>query len=366
MDDIKERLRKLKAKQDKLAGEFDVVVKEYESSDVLSENEKLRKDTRDYLEKLRELKEKFHHTESENRKLRTALHDQILDEKTNILKVSKEKLHMYFGTKIEPTRDQLSDFEKVSKTEIEKLKERISKLFRDDEESMKLKLQGLSNEVDDMILKEQALLAKEEQDLLHSFSGTYEKLAKEDVSEDVIQKRMKQNRLEMKIGLNVINKLGILLIIFGVAAAFRYSYTTWFNDYLKGGMFSVLGILMLIGGESLYRRDRQTFSLGVIGGGIAVLYGSVFFSYFLLEIIGLTVALLISMLITVTAVILSLRYESKTICTFGLVGGYIPLVFVFFRFRRICGNGSDDLFAYTERINFMDLLSKTVEPRTLY
>ncbi|RKL67807.1 hypothetical protein CR203_08165 [Salipaludibacillus neizhouensis] len=256
----------------------------------------------------------------------------MLDEKTNILKVSKEKLHTYFGTKIEPTRDQLSDFEKVSKTEIEKLKERITKLLRDDEESMKLKLQDLSNEVEDMILKEQALLAKEEQNLLHSFSGTYEQLGKEDVSEDVIQKRMKQNRLEMKIGLNVINKLGILLIIFGVAAAFRYSYTTWFNDYLKGGMFSVLGILMLIGGESLYRKDRQTFSLGVIGGGIAVLYGSVFFSYFLLEIIGLTVALLISMLITVTAVILSLRYESKTICTFGLVGGYIPFYSYLFSF----------------------------------
>ncbi|WP_435922927.1 DUF2339 domain-containing protein [Paenibacillus sp. DYY-L-2] len=138
------------------------------------------------------------------------------------------------------------------------------------------------------------------------------------------ERESKQNWLEMKIGLNWINKLGVLLIILAVGAAFQYSYLTWFNGYMKGASFFLLGLLMLAGGEWQFRKNRQVFALGLLGGGISVLYGSVFYSYFLLEIISLFVGLFLSILITVAAVLLSLRYESRTICSFGLVGGYLP------------------------------------------
>lgn len=84
----------------------------------------------------------------------------------------------------------------------------------------------------------------------------------------------------MKIGLNWINRLGILLLILAVGAGFRYSYSTWFNDYMKGSAFFLLGAIMLGGGEWLFRKGRGAFALGLIGGGVSVLYGSVFYSYF--------------------------------------------------------------------------------------
>ncbi|RSL33004.1 DUF2339 domain-containing protein [Salibacterium salarium] len=248
----------------------------------------------------------------------------MIDEKTNILNVSKKKLHTYFGSEMDSKRDQLTNLEQSSKAEIENVKKRIDQSIREDKQEIMTKVKEWRSEVDEKIKQERETLAKEEQDLLSSYSTQYDQLAETEVTEEVMQKRAKQNQIEMKIGLNWINKLGMLLIILGVAAAFRYSYTSWFNDYLKGGMFSIFGILMLAGGEILHRKGRQTFALGLTGGGVAVLYGSIFFSYFLLEIIGLMAALLLSVLVTVTAVVLSLRYQSKTVCSFGLVGGYIP------------------------------------------
>lgn len=324
MDEIKIQLLKIKAEQAKLTKDFDAVVKEYESSDVMQENETLRNNSEEYRKNLHELSEKYRHIESENQKLRYALQEQMLDEKSNLIKVSKEKLDTYFCKAIRPKQNQLLALEEQSKREILKLKKRADQSLREEKRTIVAKLDHLSMEVNETIKKERVLLAKEERDLLGGISEQYQDLAGEELTEEVIQKRVKQNQLEMKIGLNWINKLGMLLIIFGVAAAFRYSYTNWLNDYFKGSMFFVLGILMLVGGEWMYRKKKQTFALGLIGGGISVLYGSIFFSYFLLDIIGLTVALLLSVLVTVTAVVLSLRYQSKTVCTFGLVGGYIP------------------------------------------
>ncbi|WKL04337.1 hypothetical protein Q0F98_15205 [Paenibacillus amylolyticus] len=43
----------------------------------------------------------------------------------------------------------------------------------------------------------------------------YEHMAEEGLSEETIQRRIRQNRMEMKIGLSWINKVAILLLILG-------------------------------------------------------------------------------------------------------------------------------------------------------
>ncbi|MFD1903382.1 DUF2339 domain-containing protein [Paenibacillus rhizoplanae] len=129
----------------------------------------------------------------------------------------------------------------------------------------------------------------------------------------------------MKIGLNWINRLGILLLILAVGAGFRYTYSTWFNDYMKGSAFFLLGGSHAGGRGVAVPQGAGAFALGLIGGGVSVLYGSIFYSYFLLEIIGLWAGIGLSVLVTLSAVLLSLRYESRTICSMGLVGGYLPL-----------------------------------------
>ncbi|MTH54699.1 DUF2339 domain-containing protein [Bacillus mangrovi] len=254
----------------------------------------------------------------------------MLDEKLSILKASRQKLRTYFGKESNDRESRLHDLEANAKRDIQQLKERASKNLGDEKQEILAALERFSGMVEERIRQHREELKNREKELGGNLAGQYQQLADEQLTEEVMQKRMKQNQVEMKIGLSWINRIGILLIILGVAAAFRYTYATWFNDYFKGATFFLLGGVMLAGGEWLYRKKQKTFALGLIGGGIAVLYGSIFFSYFLLDIIGMVPALLLSVLVTAAAVLLSLRYHSRTVCTFGLIGGYIPLYsFVF-------------------------------------
>ncbi|MFZ4450600.1 DUF2339 domain-containing protein [Salibacterium aidingense] len=349
MENLKQRLDHIYTEQERLTEELEDVVKTYEAADVYQENETLRRDNETYREKLQVLRENYHHLEQENQRLRHALQEQIFDEKMNLLKVSKKKIHTYFGNAEKEERDQLTSMEENAKSEITKLKDRSIHALQKDKQAIDAKLHELSMEVEEAVQKKRRRQAEEEQNALHVFSEQYNQLAEEDVSEGVMQKRMKQNQVEMKIGLSWINKLGILLILLGVAAAFRYSYTTWFNDELKGAMFSVIGLLMLAGGGWFHRKGKQTFALGLLGGGTAVLYGSIFFSYFLLEIIGLSPALLLSLAVTAGTVVLALYYESRTVCTFGLAGGYIPFYSYLFSF------GLDETAVYAAMAYFLIL-----------
>jgi hypothetical protein len=325
MKEFKDRLISIKNNQAKLMKEYQVLINEYESHDLINENQTLRQQYEDYKLRLSELQRKYKLKDEENTKLRVSLSEQIMDEKLNMIKISGEKLDTYFAAAEQGHTNRLSTYENEAKKKLEQLMHRATAELGDEKQEFIIKLEQLSDELIQQIVAHRERLAEEERKQRLDAKEGLGQLAAEDVSEEVMQKRIKQNQMEMKVGLNWINKLGILLIILGVGAAFRYSYSTWFNDYAKGSLFFLLGALMLAGGEWLFRKQKQTFALGLLGGGISILYGSIFYSYFLLEIIGLYAGLTLSVLVSLTAVLLSLRYQSRTVCALGLIGGYLPL-----------------------------------------
>lgn len=325
MDHLSKKITQLTETEKTLAKQLDSLLKDYQSQDIIKENAELKESTSAHEKKIKALASKLSEIEKENAELRQALQEQILDEKLNLLKVSKEKLDTYFNKQKGAHANELTAFEQATRVEINRLKKNAQKLLHQDKEEILKELHALTQLLKTKMQEHRNAQAKKEQALLSQTNTQYDHFSTEGVSEETIQKRIKQNQVEMKIGLNWINRLGILLIILGVGAAFRYSYTNWFNDYFKGALFFLLGAGMAAAGEWFYRKNNRTFALGLLGGGIAVLYGSVFFSYFLLEIIDMFTALGLSVLVTATAVVLSLRYHSRTICAFGLIGGYLPL-----------------------------------------
>lgn len=325
MKEFKDRLKLIRDSQNKLTKEYEGLIEQYESNDLVSENETLRKQYEDYKQKDAVLRDRLKKLEAENGRLRQALSEQILDEKLSLIKASRAKLDTYFAATTSGHMNRLESMEYSAKQRIHHLYEQADKFLGRDKEIVQANLGQLQEELNQRATNHRLALQEQQRQIGADMSQGYEKLAQEGVSEETIQKRIKQNQIEMKIGLNWINRLGILLLILGVGAAFRYSYSTWFNDYMKGAAFFLLGLIMAAGGEWLFRKNKQTFALGLIGGGISVLYGSVFYSYFLLEIIGLSTGLILSVLITIAAVLLSLRYQSRTICSIALIGGYLPL-----------------------------------------
>jgi uncharacterized membrane protein len=338
MSDLKERMRAVRDKQKELGSDYESIVTEYESMNLLRENEELKREYEAIKSRHRELEQFYEKTIKENRHLKAALHEQIWDERLNILKLSQTKIETYFGRESGKYRNKLNELEQGTKKQIEKLRSKAEKLVRDEKETSIQTIARLSAELEGKIRTHRHQLELEERELLEGVHGHLNDLSSESISEEVIQKRIKQNQIEMKIGLNWVNKIGILLILFGVGAASKYTYSTWFNDYMKGIFFFLLGGLLLVGGEWAYRKAKQTFATGLLGGGISVLYGAIFYCYFQLKILDLMMGILLSIAVTMSTIILSLRYRSRTICSLGLVGGYLP----FFSYAFVFGlNGID-------------------------
>ena len=186
------------------------------------------------------------------------------------------------------------------------------------------KLDGLS-----ALLNEKITLAQAE---YHRCGGAFsenqaaelERLENERLTDEMIRESARKNNWESFVGLNLLNKLGIFLIIIGVIAASRFTYFK-LPDMFKGIVMFLLGAAMLLGGELFNRRRANTFSLGITAGGIAVLYTALGVSYFSFEILGMYAAVVLCILITAVAFLLALRYNAQVILAFSLIGGYLPL-----------------------------------------
>ncbi|AJQ29103.1 DUF2339 domain-containing protein [Pelosinus fermentans] len=321
---FQEKLLILKQNQDNVLEEYKTLLAEYESDGLISQNEELQKELIECKGRLDQLEVKYKSIKVENERLRISLQEQILDEKLDILKISREKLDTYFKNTVGDCENRLMAFERQSEKEISQLRSTAMDNLGHEKEMFAAEISQWSQALGEKIREHRKELNDAAVGLTTGFKTQFDALATEGVSEEIIQKRIKQNETEMKIGLNCINKIGIILILFGVGAAAKYVHSTWFNDYMRGASFFVLGGLFLVGGEWFYRKGKDVLGNGLLGGGVSILYGAVFYSYFLLHIIDIHIGLFMSVLITLTTVVLAVRYQSKTICSLGLIGGYLP------------------------------------------
>lgn len=128
---------------------------------------------------------------------------------------------------------------------------------------------------------------------------------------------IKNKSMERYIGLNIINVIGILLLIAGTIAAGRLGHI-W--------VAFVLGAGFLAAGEMLNRRRPNVFSLGLTAGGLGISYVTLAIGHFFLENISIYPALGICVALTALAFYLSNRYNSQTLIAITLVGGYFPIL----------------------------------------
>ena len=221
------------------------------------------------------------------------LYEQIYSERLAILNLSAKKLDVYFRSNREQGINKLNQFERNARLRIDKINKQLQENHIDLRDDIYNQLKNLSIALDERIQ-------------------------------------------QIFVGQNLINKIGIFLIVIGVIAASQYTYTR-LNDMLKGICMFALGSIMLVIGEILNRKKPNVFSLGVTSGGIAILYVAMSVSYFGLKILSMYPAIIICLLITAMSFILSLRYNSQTIATFALIGGYLPIFSISGNLMVVCG-----------------------------
>jgi uncharacterized membrane protein len=136
--------------------------------------------------------------------------------------------------------------------------------------------------------------------------------------------------LETRIGGRWLNRIGIVAVVIGVAFFIKYAFD---NNWIGPTGRVVLGIISGLGfigwGQYLYHKYR-IYAQGLIGGGIAILYVSIFAAHDFYSLIPYGAALAAVAFITAAAVILSSVNDDIALFIIVLLGGFAtPLLLGF-------------------------------------
>lgn len=153
---------------------------------------------------------------------------------------------------------------------------------------------------------------------------------------------------ESKIGGNWLNKFGMVAIILGVVYFLKYAIdNNWIGETGRVILGVLTGLGFLAGGEKLRQRGYPNYGLTCSSGGIAILYFSVFAAFNFYHLLTQFPAFLLMALITATAVAMSVRYDSRLVAFFALIGGFLTPVML--------GTGNDNQAALFAYIAILDL-----------
>ena len=128
--------------------------------------------------------------------------------------------------------------------------------------------------------------------------------------------------LERFIGENLINKIGILILIIGVGIGARYAIE---HDMISPVMRIVFGYLIGIGLMAFAFRLKEKykpFSAVLLSGSVAICYFITFSAYSFYNLIPQPVAFIIMVLFTIFTVFAAIQYDMQIIAHIGLVGAY--------------------------------------------
>ncbi|MBC7923949.1 MAG: DUF2339 domain-containing protein [Ferruginibacter sp.] len=134
---------------------------------------------------------------------------------------------------------------------------------------------------------------------------------------------MKNNPdLEKLIGENLINKIGIAMVVLGIGYFVKFAIDQeWINEI--GRVF--IGVLaggLLIGVAHRLRQTFSAFSSVLVGGGLAVLYFTIAIAFHEYQLFSQTGAFLLMVIITGFSIVLSIAYDRVELAVLSLVGGF--------------------------------------------
>src|SRR5918994_1742714 len=124
-------------------------------------------------------------------------------------------------------------------------------------------------------------------------------------------------------------RLGAIALLLGAAFGFKYAVDEGIIGPSARVLLGIaLGTGMLVAGEATFRKDWSRLSQAVSGGGIAVLYLSVWAAFGRYELIGAPEAFTALALVAFAGGFLALRYDAMALAVLSTVGGFANPLFV--------------------------------------
>jgi hypothetical protein len=140
--------------------------------------------------------------------------------------------------------------------------------------------------------------------------------------------RPKNVSLEYALATTWLMRLGIVTIVICVAFFLKWSIDRGIlGPSARIGLAIFAGLGMLVGGMRALNKTYHVLGQGLVGGGLAALYFSMFAAGPMYGLLPFTVVFILMTVVTVAACILSVVSNSMLIAIFGIIGGYLtPIV----------------------------------------
>lgn len=122
---------------------------------------------------------------------------------------------------------------------------------------------------------------------------------------------------------NVFVRVGIIVLFMGMTFLTRYAIgQNLIPIEVRLAAISAIAIALLFWGWR-QRETRQGFSLVVQGGGVGLLYLTIFAGFSLYSVIPSTIAFVLLALVVVLAAVLAIMQDAKPLALFATIGGFL-------------------------------------------
>lgn len=128
--------------------------------------------------------------------------------------------------------------------------------------------------------------------------------------------------LEKFIGENIINKIGIVILVLGVSFFVKYAIDKeWISEPLRVGIGILVGSAVLFIANRL-RINYKAFSSVLVAGAFSIFYFTIAIAFHDYHLFSQTTAFIIMVLITAFSVAISVGYDREELAIMSLIGGF--------------------------------------------
>jgi uncharacterized membrane protein len=128
--------------------------------------------------------------------------------------------------------------------------------------------------------------------------------------------------LEKFIGENLINKIGVLILVLGISYFVKFAIDKdWINEPARVGIGILCGALVM-GFAHRLRKNFAAFSSVLVAGAISIFYFTIGIAFHDYHLFGQTAAFILMVLITAFSSIISLSYNRLELAILTLIGGF--------------------------------------------
>ena len=129
--------------------------------------------------------------------------------------------------------------------------------------------------------------------------------------------------VEFAVASNWLARIGVVILVMGAIFFGKYSIEQgYLNEQARVALMILGGLVLLVSGTLMLHKKYHLLGEGLMGGGIAVLYSAIFFAGNYYDLIDILPAFALMSLVTLTAGVVAVRFNSMLTAVLGIIGGF--------------------------------------------